>query len=71
MKKKAKPKPKRKRRYRYTLRNEHTGLGVREPFTRIIYEIDDEAAKERIKYIKKCFGRGTEIVKFVRLKEAA
>jgi hypothetical protein len=43
-------------------------LGIREPFTRIIHEVDDEAAKERVKHLKKCFGRGTEIVKLVRLK---
>lgn len=60
-------KPVKKQRYKYTIINRVTGLGVREPFSRIIYAVDDAEAKEMVRYIRKCFGTATKIVKLVKL----
>ena len=52
-------------RYRYSLSNPVTGLNL----TREFHATDNKAAKERAKYLARCFGRSTVIDKLVRLKE--
>lgn len=55
------------RRYKYTLQNKSTGLGIREPFSRIIYCENDKEAKERVAHICYCFGASTKVTRLVKL----
>lgn len=68
----AKKQPQRTQRYRYTLT--WTVTGMQSTITRTIWvnngprEREDREAKERVRYIRSCFGPSAKIERLVRLK---